>query len=390
MLNSATTMKYLLSHTLMILVCLSATCKADQSAENSSATKKADDALATTKNDERIGKKVIVTVAGAALRTPQAVVWKAYLGETFTVSLTNGEWLWIEEKRGWLWEKETIRFDDAVTEMSKRITEKPTAENYHLRGIAYTSHQQHDKAVADFDKSLQLQPNDAGVFNNRGKAHYALGSYDSAIKDFSQAINADGEHFVAMNNRALCHIAKEEYKKALKDLNSAMKLNKNYPEALNNRGVVHAGLRQYKAAVKDYTAALKIDDSYMPAYGNRAFAYRKQGLLKEAVADLMLAREKRPQDHEPVNDLAWIYATTEVDGFRNPEKAVQLATKACEISQYKDWNSLDTLAAAYAAKGDFKNARTWIAAALENAPDEERSRLNAHQKQIESKKAITE
>ena len=112
--------------------------------------------------DARIGKKVIVTVAGAPLRTPEAIVWKAYLGEIFTVSLTNGEWLWIEEKGGWLWEKETTGFDNAVKEFSKRVQTEPTAENLHLRGIAFLAHQQFDKAIADFSESLKKKPESKG------------------------------------------------------------------------------------------------------------------------------------------------------------------------------------------------------------------------------------
>ena len=64
--------------------------------------------------DPRIGQKVMVTNAGAELRTPVATVWKGYVGEVFTVSLTNGEWLWIHEKGGWLWEKQCIPFDSAI------------------------------------------------------------------------------------------------------------------------------------------------------------------------------------------------------------------------------------------------------------------------------------
>ena len=51
--------------------------------------------------DPRQNKKIIISKAGAEMKTPQAVVWRGYLGEVFTVAQTNGEWLWIKEKGGW-------------------------------------------------------------------------------------------------------------------------------------------------------------------------------------------------------------------------------------------------------------------------------------------------
>ncbi|MEQ9411318.1 MAG: tetratricopeptide repeat protein [Fuerstiella sp.] len=339
-------------------------------------------------NDARIGKRVIVTEAGAPLRTPDAIVWKAYLGETFTVSLTNSEWLWIAEKGGWLWEKQTVMFDAAIPELTERLKKEPTAENYHLRGIAYSAHQQYDKAIADYTQSLKLTPNTAGVLNNRGQAQYFQNNYDAAIRDFDAAISADPKHFVAMNNRALCYIARQDYPAALRDLNAALKLNQEYPEALNNRGVVHSALNNFKAAIKDYSAALKIDDKYIDAYGNRAYAYRQQNQLTEAVADLRTAMEKAPLDFKPVNDLAWMLATVADESVQNPEEAIKLATSACQMTQYANWNTLDTLAAAYAAAGDFESAQQWIATAIEKAGDAEKPGLQKHLEQIQAGQRI--
>ena len=342
----------------------------------------------TQKKDDRVGRKVIVTEAGAPLQTPKEVVWKAYLGETFTVSLTNGEWLWVAEKGGWLSQKQTVMFDNAITELTNKVRQQPTPENYHLRGIAYSVHKQYDKAIADFEASLRKRPNTVGVLNNRGQVHYLQKNYDTAIKDFTAAVTNAPDHFIALNNRALCLIAKEEYDSAMRDLNAALKLNKEYPEALNNRGVVFSKKADYRAAIKDYSEALKIDDKYIDAYGNRSFAYRQLKKFKEAMADLRTAMEKNPLDYKPVNDLAWVMATAAERKVRDPRKALELATKACQMTQYKNWNALDTLAAAHAANGDFKSAQQWVATAMEAAPEDKLDDLEEHMELIQAKKPI--
>ncbi len=53
------------------------------------------------------------------------------------------------------------------------------------------------------------------------------------------------------------------------------------------------------------------------------------------------------------NNLAWLRATCLVAEFRDSAKAVEQATKACELTNFKKANYVGTLAAAYAETGDF-------------------------------------
>jgi tetratricopeptide (TPR) repeat protein len=344
----------------------------------------------TTDNDPRVGKKILVTVSGAELKTPKETVWRAYLGEVFTVSMVNGEWLWIAEKQGWMWEKQGIPFDSAIQEASQRVTASPTAENYHLRGVAYLAHRQYENAVQDFTASLQKVPNNAGALNNRGQAYYLQQQFEPAIADFSKAVSLDDQHFVAFNNRALAYIASEKFDSALPDLQAALKIHPKYPEALNNRGVVRQKLGQTTQAIADFTEALKLYPGYIDALGNRAFAYRVQGDYQKAVADLRAAIEADPLNYEPVNDLAWVLATAKQDSVRDGSEALNLARKACEMSQFEDWNTLDTLAAALAETGDFKTASEWILQAIEEAPDSAKEFLTEHQELIAQQNPIRE
>jgi tetratricopeptide (TPR) repeat protein len=57
-----------------------------------------------------------------------------------------------------------------------------------------------------------------------------------------------------------------------------------------------------------------------------------------------------------LNNLAWIEATCDDEKIRNPKEAVELAEKACKLTQYRSARALDTLAAAYAGSGDFEKA----------------------------------
>ena len=63
-----------------------------------------------------------------------------------------------------------------------------------------------------------------------------------------------------------------------------------------------------------------------------------------------------PNDDASCNYLAWIKATCSDASVRDGKEAVSAATKACELAEWKAWNWIDTLAAAYAEAGDFKRA----------------------------------
>jgi tetratricopeptide (TPR) repeat protein len=328
--------------------------------------------------DPRLGQRIIIIRAGAEMKTPQATVWRAYLGEVFTVTLTNGEWLWIDEKGGWLWEKEAVLFDTAIEELSRRVTSTPIPENYHLRGVALLAHEQYDRAIADFSESLRLEPRNAGALNNRGQAHYLKGDFDTAIQDFSAAITIDPKNFLANNNRALASIEKGDLKAAMNDLQAALKLVPEYPEALNNRGVVHQKMNQLDNAIADFTAALKIDPKYVDALGNRASTWRLKKDYPKAIADLEHAMKLSPRTYEAANDLAWIFATSSEESVRQPARALELAKGACGITEYRQWNALDTLAAAHAENGQFDEARQWLGTAIELAPEAEKPRLQKH------------
>jgi tetratricopeptide (TPR) repeat protein len=328
--------------------------------------------------DPRLNQKVMVIKAGAELKTPTSTVWKGYLGEVFTVSLTNGEWLWIAERGGWLWEKDVIPFNESIKLLSERVTKEKNGENYHLRGVAYLAHGQFDNAIADFTESLRLKPRNAGALNNRGQASYSKGDFKSAVQDFTAAIVIEARNPLILNNRALAYIELDDSANAMTDLQAALALVPDYAEALNNRGIVHQKLEKVDDAIADFSKALEVDPKYSDALENRAFAYLQKEDHTKAIGDLESAMKLNPDSFEAANDLAWMLATSPDTTVRDTKRALTLAQRACELSKHQEWNALDTLAVVHAENGEFAEAKKWLEAALKLAPADEKTRIQKH------------
>jgi serine/threonine protein kinase/tetratricopeptide (TPR) repeat protein len=76
--------------------------------------------------------------------------------------------------------------------------------------------------------------------------------------------------------------------------------------------------------------------------------------------------------------LSWLQATCPDSNFYDPRSAIKNGNKACELTSWQDWQSLATLAAAYAANENFKAAVNFQKKAIELLPENKKNRWQAN------------
>jgi tetratricopeptide (TPR) repeat protein len=117
-------------------------------------------------------------------------------------------------------------------------------------------------------------------------------------------------------------------------------------------------------ALVDYGEAIFLVPQDVEAYARRAEIWIKRGDFDKALQDYREAvRQSASKDSCRV--LAWFLATASEQKVRNPQQALVYAVRACQFSDWQDAGCMSTLAAAYAATGDFELAAKWEVRARE-------------------------
>ena len=89
------------------------------------------------------------------------------------------------------------------------------------------------------------------------------------------------------------------------------------------------------------------------------------GRHDEAIKEYERVLEQKPDESGALNNLSWVLATSTVDELRDGQRSLELAQKACEVTEYKLPHVISTLAAAHAELGNFEQAIEWSTKAVE-------------------------
>ncbi len=135
-----------------------------------------------------------------------------------------------------------------------------SADAYLYRGLAYAKKGQHDKAISDFNKALEINPKYAEAYFNRGITWIKKFDFDQAIADFNKAIEINPRYDRAYHDRATVWVLKFDFDRAIADCNKAIEINSRYAKAYILRGLTYDTLGKKKKGCSDLKHACELGD----------------------------------------------------------------------------------------------------------------------------------
>jgi rhomboid protease GluP len=198
-----------------------------------------------------------------------------------------------------------------------------------VQGERFESARQYDREYQSFEQALRLAPHEEEPHEELGTYHLTQRQYDQAIQEFQEAIRLSGGDDHARLGLGLAYQLKGDPQKAQAIFESVL------------------GSNPSNAAGQKLLAANHVLLADLCA---------KQKLYPDAIKNYLEALRLMPDLADAHNNLAWLYATCDDQRYRNPKSALEHAQKAVQLTDWKEGESIDTLAEAHFVNGNFEQA----------------------------------
>jgi tetratricopeptide (TPR) repeat protein len=265
-------------------------------------------------------------------------------------------------------------FDRAVADATEAVDLDPKQSRlYLLRGEARYRQEEFDKAIADDTEAIRLDPKSAFAFACRAQSWRGKHEREKEAGDYTEAIKLEPQSVLYRLCRANSWSAQGRHALAIADYDAVLRLEHNNSELYVARGIewrkdAEAGRSEPTQALADFQRAIELDPSNELAYFERAQVWKHKLEFDKVIREFSELIERYPRSSLAHESLGRLFATCGLPWIRDGKRAVSFATRACELTGWKDPDCLDTLAAAYAEVRDFDSAVKWECRAIELLP----------------------
>jgi len=192
-----------------------------------------------------------------------------------------------------VWQNSGTLWSDTIEKYPHRIYGAYASRGAYYREVT----KQLDRARADLDEAIALNPKVATAWNDKGMVFVDLAQFDSALVCFDQAVRLDSRLAAARSNRGAILLGRGDPSGAVADFTVAIETNPRLFDARTNRALAYSMLRQHEKAIADLRVALDIDPAnpknhvYRNAIGIELSAMKR---YREAIDEFDRAMQAAP------------------------------------------------------------------------------------------------
>lgn len=207
--------------------------------------------------------------------------------------------LWTYQRNA-VWQDDIHLWQDCVKKAPR------TPRGYTNLGNAYLNHKHFNKAIAAYEKALEIDPQDSMTHSNLGNAWLTGGDVRKAIRHYRAALKIAPENAAAHSNLGVAFNTLGDYDKAIHHFNQAVTLDPNRMEIYNNIGNILARQNKLEGAIRYYRKAIEIKPLYAKAHYNLGNALVRKRSFHEAIAHYRKALQISPDYSEAKRNLEYV------------------------------------------------------------------------------------
>lgn len=318
------------------------------------------------------------------------------------------------------------KFDAALADIDQALTlDGDHANTHELRGMILLGLEKHDEALKSFDRASELEPESAQPYQQRAELYRQKGDLEKAVEQLTKALELAPDNVATLLIRSAVLYELKQTDKALADVEQAIKVSPRLAQPYLMRAEIYAATDRLDDAITQLEQILQQAPGNVPILSRLGSFYLMAGRPRKAIETLTLVVDQEPEnfnalrfradahlnigqhaeaaadfdkalaingeDESLLNNFAWVLSTSPDDNVRNGKKAVELATKASELTGHQTPHVLSTLGAAYAETGDFDSAKKWSQQAVDLSKkiveaakdDEERAKAQKDLEQLQ-------
>jgi tetratricopeptide (TPR) repeat protein len=151
-------------------------------------------------------------------------IWAILLGMAFI-------WLVASALRIRDWKNTTTLIDRAIAATGDNF-----GKAYYWRGMAYGKASDAQKAIQDFSKAIQINPQLYEAYKFRGNIFGMMKNYESSIRDLSVFLEKYPTEVPELYNRGLSYVNLDKNQEAIADFNKAIELDTTFARVYRARG----------------------------------------------------------------------------------------------------------------------------------------------------------
>lgn len=180
------------------------------------------------------------------------------------------------------------------------------ASLYHQRALQHLGNKDHNKAMRDMIKAIELDRNNAGYLLTLSDIYLSMGLLDNCAESLERALELDPSNTEAMLKLAEINVILKNYREAIRNADLAIAADNIDPLPHFIKGYTYAEAGDTVNAIKSYLEAVGRNQDYYDAYMQLGLIYGKAG-NRLAEDYLNNALNIDPESEEALYALAMFY-----------------------------------------------------------------------------------